>query len=334
MILVTGSTGLLGSHLLVELVSMYPKIRASYRSDSKLEQVRKLFKFYHKNRSEEFFNRIDWVKCDLLDITQLDNLFSGVEFVYHCSGKVSFFKSDFSDCFRQNRDVTFNVVNYCLQFKVKKLCYVSSTAAIGYNLKGLTSENNKWENGKTISGYSVSKFSAEKEVWRGIEEGLNAVIINPCVILGPGNWNDGSLTIFRTAEKGISFYPNGKNAIVDVRDVAKSMRLLMDSTISSDRFLCTGINTSFHNLFSQISLKLGIKPPSILAPRWIALTVAFISETLGRITGRKSGLSIETVHSAYKSITYDNSKLKNAIDIHFHTLEDTIDNAIAFKHFD
>jgi dihydroflavonol-4-reductase len=334
MILVTGSTGLLGSHLLVELVSLHPKIRASYRNENSLKYVRKLFKFYYKSNSDVFFNRISWVKCDLHNLSQLEVLFHDVEFVYHCSGKVSFLKSDFTNCFRQNRDVTANIVNYCLQFKVKKLFYVSSTAAIGNNSNGLTTELNKWENGKTISGYSVSKFSAEKEVWRGIEEGLYAVIINPCVILGPGNWNDGSLTIFRTAEKGISFYPNGKNAIVDVRDVAKSMRLLMESTISSDRFLCTGINTSFHNLFSQISLKLGKKPPSILAPRWIALTVAFISETLGRITGKKFGLSIETVHSAYKSITYDNSKLKNAIDIHFHTLEETIDNVIAFKHFD
>jgi nucleoside-diphosphate-sugar epimerase len=222
----------------------------------------------------------------------------------------------------------------CSSDLVKKLCYVSSTAAIGTNPNGLTSESDKWENGKTISGYSVSKFSAEKEVWRGIEEGLNAVIINPCVILGPGDWNESSLTIFKTAEKGISFHPSGRNAIVDARDVAKSMRLLMESSIHSERFLCTGVNITFRDLFSNLCLKFGKKAPSISVPRWLTLLVAFISETISRVTGRKSGISIETAYSAYKSIEYDNSKLKKAIEIKFHTLEETIDNAIAFKHFD
>jgi dihydroflavonol-4-reductase len=334
MILVTGSTGLLGSHLLVELATYYPKIRASFRSEAKISQVQKLFQFYFKSESQELFNKIEWVKCDLLNISQLSDLFVGVDYVYHCSGKVSFYKVDFNACFRQNRDVTANIVNFCLQFNVKKICYVSSTAAIGNNPKGLTTEQDKWENGKTISGYSVSKFSAEKEVWRGIEEGLNAVIINPCVILGPGDWNETSLTIFRTASKGISFYPSGRNAIVDARDVAKSMRLLMESSLLSERFLCTGVNSSFKDLFSELCVKFGKNPPSIAVPRRLTIIVAYISELVSRITGTQSGISIETAYSAYKSIEYDKSKLTKAINIEFHTLEETIDNAISFKHSD
>lgn len=334
MILITGATGLLGSHLLIELTQYHSKIRASYRNEEKIHQVERLFQFYFKSQSNDFFAKIEWLKCDLLNLSQLEELFFGVEFVYHCSGKVSFYKSDFNACFRENRDVTANIVNFCLQYNVKKLCYVSSTAAIGNNPKGLTTESDKWENGKTISGYSVSKFSAEKEVWRGIEEGLNAVIINPCVILGPGDWNETSLTIFKTAEKGISFYPSGRNAIVDARDVSKSMRLLMESYISSERFLCTGVNSSFKELFSKLCIKFGKNPPSIAVPRWLTIIVAFISELVSRITGTKSGISIETAYSAYKLIEYDNSKIKKAIEIEFHTLEETIDNAIAFKHFD
>ena len=334
MILITGATGLLGSHLLIELTQYHSKIRASYRSKLKLDQVEKLFQFYHKSQSKELFGRIEWVECDLLNLSQVDKLFLDVEYVYHCSGKVSFYKSDFNACFRNNRDVTANIVNFCLYSNVKKLCYVSSTAAVGTNPNGLTSESDKWENGKTISGYSISKFSAEKEVWRGIEEGLNAVIINPCVILGPGDWDESSLTIFKTAKRGISFYPSGRNAIVEARDVAKSMRLLMESSIHSERFLCTGVNITFRDLFSNLCLKFGKKAPSISVPRWLTLLVAFISETISRVTGRKSGISIETAYSAYKSIEYDNSKLKKAIEIEFHTLEETIVNAIAFKHFD
>ena len=333
MILVTGASGLLGSHLLFELTQHHPKIRASYRNNEKLKEVEKLFQFYQKSQSGALFSKIEWVKCDLLNISEYDELFRDIKYVYHCSGKVSFYKSDFNACFRNNREVTANIVNVCLDSKVEKLCYVSSTAAIGINPNGLTTEQDKWENGKTISGYSVSKFSAEKEVWRGIEEGLNAVIINPCVILGPGDWNESSLTIFKTAEKGISFYPSGRNAIVDARDVAKSMRLLMESSIYSERDLCTGLNITFRDLFSHLCLKFGKKAPSIAVPRWLTLIVSIISETISRITGKKSGISIETAYSAFKSIEYDNSKLKKAIGIEFHTLEETIDNTIAFKHF-
>ncbi len=334
MILVTGSTGLLGSHLLVELTLHDFKIRASYRNKAKIQEVEKLFQFYHKSQAKELFSKIEWIKCDLLDLSELNELFRDVEFVYHCSGKVSFCKTDFNACFRNNREVTANIVNYCLHSNVKKLCYVSSTAAIGNNPNGLTTELDKWANGKTISGYSVSKFSAEKEVWRGIEEGLNAVIINPCVILGPGDWNESSLTIFKTAKRGISFFPSGRNAIVDARDVAKSMRLLMRSDIHSERFLCVGLNITFQDLFSELCLQFGNKAPSIYVPRWLTLIVSTISETFNRITGKKSGLSVETAYSAYKSIEYDNSKLKNAIEIEFHKLDETIDNAIKFKHFD
>jgi nucleoside-diphosphate-sugar epimerase len=334
MILVTGSTGLLGSHLLIELAPLNLKIRATFREKSRIDQVRKLFHYYFDTNSDELFDKIEWVKADLLNLADLDTIFQGVEYVYHCSGKVSFFKSDFNNCFRQNRDVTANIVNYSLNFNIKKLCYVGSTAAIGMNPSGVTTELNKWENGNTISGYSVSKFSAEKEVWRGIEEGLNAVIINPCVILGPGNWNESSLTIFKTAQKGLLFYPTGCNAVVDARDVAKSMRLLMESTISSERFLCTGVNLSFKDLFSKLAQEFGNKPPSIEVPKWLSLTTAFISETIGRFTGNKSGLSIETAHSAYKTIIYDHSKIKNSIDIQFHSLEETFENTINFKQFD
>jgi nucleoside-diphosphate-sugar epimerase len=334
MVLVTGSTGLLGSHLLIELVKHHTRIRASYRNESKIKEVKKLFRFYFKNDFDNLFQKIEWVECDLLNLDQLNELFQGVDYVYHCSGKVSFFKSDFNACFRQNRDVTSNIVNYCLQFQVKKLCHVSSTAAIGNNSVGLTTESDKWENGRTISGYSVTKFSAEKEVWRGVEEGLDAVIINPCVILGPGDWNESSLTIFRSAQNGISFYPNGKNAIVDVRDVAKSMRLLMESTICSERFLCTGLNISFKELITQITKKFDRKPPSIAAPYWLTWLVAFVLETWSRISNKKTGLSLETVYSAYKVIEYDSTKLKKAIGIQFRTLSETVDNVISFKHFD
>jgi nucleoside-diphosphate-sugar epimerase len=253
---------------------------------------------------------------------------SEVSHVYHCAALVSFFKADFEACIQNNRIVTANVVNFSLRNKVQKLCYVSSTAAVGVNSKGTSTEANKWEPGSDVSGYSVSKFLAEKEVWRGIEEGLNAVIINPCVIFGPGDWNSSSLAIFKAAKKGMPFFPPGSNAVVDARDVANAMFQLMKSNISKERFLCVGPNLTFKELFSRLSEKLGKKAPRYSSPKFIALFYALINELLGHITGKSSGISIESVHSGYKTITYDRSKIEKAIEIHFHTLDETIENVL------
>ena len=328
MILVTGATGLLGSHLLYELISKGESCLALCHSKSKISQVTDLFKFYNPSKSDEFLKQIIWKEGDLLDIFFLKELFTDITHVYHCAAKVSFFKSDFSECMRQNREATANIVNFCLKYRVEKLCYVSSTAAIGNNPKGFTTENNKWEIEGNNSGYSVSKFSAEKEVWRGIEEGLNAVMINPCVILGPGNWESGSLTIFKTGKKGLLFYPSGSNATVDARDVAFCMRFLMKSTIQSERFLCVGTNQSFKDLFTVVCSKMKSSLPKYEAPKSIALFSAYIIEFFSRFSGKKSGLSIETVHSAYKNITYDVSKIKAVVPIDFKTLSETVENVL------
>jgi nucleoside-diphosphate-sugar epimerase len=328
MILVTGATGLLGSHLLIQLAEQGETCRALYRNKAKINDVHGLFCFYFREKAEEKWLSIEWVQGDLLDLSSLEEAMSGISHVYHCAALVSFFKADFEACIQQNRIATANVVNFSLRNKVEKLCYVSSTAAVGVNTKGASTEANKWEPGSEVSGYSVSKFLAEKEVWRGIEEGLNAVIINPCVIFGPGDWNSSSLAIFKAAKKGMPFYPPGSNAIVDARDVANAMIQFMKSNISKERFLCVGPNLTFKALFSKLSEKLGKKEPRYSSPKFIALFYALINELLGHITGKSSGISIESVHSGYKTISYDRSKIEKAIPIHFHTLDETIENVL------
>ena len=236
MILVTGGTGLLGSHLLVELTKSTNTIRAIYRSENRLNAVEKLFQYYLGDSYLDSWKKIEWVSADILDVESLKFAFQGVDIVYHSAGFVSFATSDFRRCIKINREGTANIVNLCLRFQVKKLGYVSSTAAIGGKEGGLITENDKWENTPLTSGYSVSKYLAEKEVWRGIEEGLNAVMINPCVILGPGNWDETSLTIFKNVSKGMKYYPTGANATVDARDVASCLVSLVDWSLLSSFF--------------------------------------------------------------------------------------------------
>ncbi len=331
MILVTGASGLVGSHLLCKLTQDEAIVRALYRSENRKQDTKKIFIFYFKEEAEYFFNKIEWIKGDILSLTDLELLFHNITHVYHCAALVSFHKIDFHRCMQVNRAGTANIVNFCLKHKVEKLCYVSSTAALSYNSNGLTDESFKWIPGPEVSGYSISKFAAEKEIWRGIEEGLKAVIINPCVILGPGNWKESSLSIFKSASKGIGFYPSGSNAIVDVRDVVYSMHYLMNAEISSKKFLCTGPNIAFKELLEALALLFNKKAPKIKSPRWLSLVVASFSELINLILRKRNGLTIESVYSAYKNITYDNRLICETTGVKFHTLTDTLEHAIKGK---
>ena len=243
MILVTGGTGLLGSHLLYRLSSENDSIRAIYRDTAKIEHVKSIFQFYDSVHWESRFSKIEWIEGDILDLISLDDVMTGIETVYHCAGLVSFDKRHFAQLIKINREGTANVVNTCLVNGVKKLCYVSSTASIGGQVNTITSETTKWKQGPETSGYAISKYSGEKEVWRGVEEGLDCIIVNPSVIFGAGHWDESSLTIFRTIDKGLRFHTPGQNGFVDARDVAEIMVLLMQSEIKNERFLCVGIIT-------------------------------------------------------------------------------------------
>ncbi len=328
MIVVTGATGLLGSHLLFSLTDKQEAIRGLYRSSEKIEQVRKLFHYYDPSNAEARFNLIQWKECDILDIPKLESCIHEGDHVYHCAALVSFDKKDFKTLIRINRRGTENVVNVCLAKGARKLCHVSSTAALGGMDDPITEKTN-WKNGPDVSGYSVSKYSAEKEVWRGIEEGLEAVIVNPCVILGAGSWDDSSLAIFKQVEKGISRYPSGSNATVDARDVAEIMIKLMDADISAQRYLCIGSNQSFKDLTTEIAVQLNRKPPSKPAPKSMVKAVKLITDPFLFILGKRSVITRDTLVSLFSDRRYSNEKVRLALNFEFRDLKEQVRNGIA-----
>ncbi|MBU2018295.1 MAG: NAD-dependent epimerase/dehydratase family protein [Bacteroidetes bacterium] len=328
MIIVTGGTGLLGSHLLCELVKKHSKIIAGYQTESKIQDVQKLFQYYFKKEGEQYFSKVEWRKIDILDLLDLEDLIQEGDEVYHCAALVSFHRADFYKLMKINREGTANLVNTCLDKNASKLCYVSSTAAIGGGKEGSVDETNKWKKSKFTSAYSISKFSAEKEVWRGISEGLNAVIVNPCVILGAGRWEEGSLAIFKHLQNGAMFYPPGANATVDARDVAEIMVTLMEREMYNERYLCIGSNQSFKELFQTISTKLKVKIPRRQVPIFLLKTIGFIGSVFTYLTGKKLPMSKDTAHSAIGRTSYENKKLVEALDFEFRNFETTIKNAI------
>ncbi len=332
MILVTGGTGLVGSHLLYDLVKNNEPVRALIRNREKINTVKKIFSYYSDN-SENLIQKIDWVEGDVLDLYSLEESFADIRKVYHCAAIVSFNGKDKSELINANVQGTENVVNLCLRKKIEKLCHVSSIASLGVALNGeLIDEDSKWTSSKNRSAYSISKYESEMEVWRGVQEGLNAVIVNPSVILGPGLWNSGSGSLFTKAAKGMKYYTNGATGFVDVRDVSESMIRLMDSDISAQRYILNAENLSYKDLFGKTSGAMNIEKPTKEASQKLLKLAAFLDTIASTLGIKKREITKEVIKSSTSVSKYSNEKVKNAIGKTFIPIEKSIgDIAEKFK---
>ena len=321
MILVTGATGLVGSHLLYNLCKTEDTIRATKRVNSDLTLVKKVFSYY-TDTIDLLYNKIEWVEADLLNIIDLEEAFIGITKVYHSAAWVNFNPKNRHQMIANNVNTTAHIVNLCLAHKVKKLCHVSSVAAIGRTEnEPLINESSPWLDGPENSNYAISKYHSELEVWRGIEEGLNAVIVNPSIILGPGAWKKGSSVLFHKIASGIPFYTTGTNGFVDVRDVAKAMIQLMESSIYSERFILCSESIPFKQTFDYIADALGKKRAHIKAGDFLNAIGWRFAKVISIITRKPPMLTKETAKAASGTSIYENHKVKKALNFEFLPVE-------------
>ncbi len=323
MILVTGGTGLVGSHLLYQLAKSGENIRASYRKKDSINKVEEVFGYYTDTPST-LLQRITWVKADISDISSLIPLFEGIELVYHCAALISFSPKDYQALVKANIEGTANIVNLSLEHKVGKLCYVSSIAAIGPSSKGkVTTEENEWKD-TNVSVYGLTKHEAELEVWRGSQEGLQVVVINPGVILGPGFWHTGSGTFFKYAFKEKKSYFPGGTGFVSIHDVVGAMVKLMKSNISREQFILVNENLTYKELFQKMASELQVNAPFKPIPFWL-LEIAWRVDWLrSSLLGKRRKLTKNMVKGLYHQETYSNKKIKDAIDFEFEDLDKAI----------
>ncbi|WP_339625366.1 NAD-dependent epimerase/dehydratase family protein [uncultured Maribacter sp.] len=323
MVLVTGGTGLVGSHLLLKLVNDNIEVRALYRTNEKLEQVKKIFGYYSPN-AKTLFKKINWVKGDILDIPSLESAFIQVTYVYHCAAYISFNPSDFKLLERINREGTANIVNMCIAVGVKKLCHISTIGTIGRPISNeKATEETEWSR-QNANPYAITKHLAEMEVWRGAQEQLQIVIVNPGVILGPGFWENGSGTFFKTAFKGYPFYPPGGSGFITVSDVTRSMVDLMNSKITGERFILVAKNLSFKEILRHIASTMGKKAPNKELKMWQLQLGKFGDQIRNIVTGKARRITNSTIYGLQHPTKFDNSKLKNALKFEFEPLEEII----------
>ncbi len=330
MVFVTGGTGFLGSHLIYHLLSKGIEVRALKRKESTFDLFSRVIAFYQKDPNE-YLHKIEWVDGDILDIYSLEEALKGITDIYHTAAVVSFQPGEVKKMMHTNVAGTANLVNASLGKNIGKFCYVSSIAAIGRaDNRSVIDEVVVWKASKRNSSYAVSKYAAEREVWRGIGEGLQAVIVNPSIIIGPGETESGTGKMISTVLNGLRFYSSGVNGFVDVRDVVNVMAQLMENDISGERFIVSAENISYKEIFSQIAVALNRPVPRYKAYNWMGSLIWRSEYLKSQLTRSKPLITQETAQTATNIYRYSNDKIVNLLDYSFIPIRESLKNACEY----
>jgi len=320
MILVTGGTGLVGAHLVLDLMQSRSiaseKVRAIYRDLESIGKTKSLFGLYKKSA---LFDDIEWVRADIVDIPSLEGAFQGIDLVYHSAALISFDPKEEDLVRKTNIEGTANIVNFCLDSDVKKLCYISSTAALGdlASHESIITEETEWNPEKPHSDYAISKYGAEMEIWRGQQEGLDVIIVNPGVIIGPGFPDQGSGQLFKKVANGLSFYTLGSTGFVAVTDVVRIAVELTKSEICNQRYTLIAQNIVFREILNTMADALKVKRPRThLTP--LLMEIGWRMDLiLSSFFGRKRQLTKPMAKASYSTSIYSNEKIKTALKTDF-----------------
>ena len=324
MILVTGGTGQIGSRLLLNLTKNKAyKVRAIYRNTQSLEKIRQLF-VKHSDSGAAQFDTIEWIQADLSNIPALEKAFEGVTFVFHCAGLISFQPQDFDKLIEVNVQGTANIVNLSIDFGVKKLCYVSSVATLSTLPHTPIDEENDWNNEDNNTDYAISKHGAEMEVWRGSQEGLPVVIVNPSVVLGGDFADRGSGLLYKKVADGLRYYPAGATGFVGVDDVVRAMVQLQFSEVAGERFVLNAENLTYKAVLERIAKQLGVKAPTKCVSHQMLRFLARLDEVLSFLHLKKRTLTLASADALGTVTTYNGEKIKKFIDFQYIDIEKDI----------
>jgi dihydroflavonol-4-reductase len=320
MIFVTGGTGLLGAQLLLDITKSGKKVRALKRASSNLDVPNLVF-----SENRDLLSNIEWVNGDVTDFFSVKEALQDVKEIYHCAGKISFQPSEYKMMMNINATGTANMVNAAMECGVEKFCHVSSVAAMGREKENeLIDEKSFWKTSKYNSNYAISKYAAEREVWRAMEEGLNAVIVNPTIIIGPADWKNGSAQMFAQVRKGLKFYTEGISGFVDVRDVSRCMISLMEKNISGERFIITTENLSYREVFNTIADCLSKPRATIHANKFLS-ELGWRAEWLRSVlSGHNPLVTKETARNSQLHWFYSNEKIKKELAVDFIPIKNSI----------
>jgi dihydroflavonol-4-reductase len=311
--LVTGATGIIGSHVVLKLMQNNQPVIACKTKKSDTGKMKRLFSYYG---AQTLFDKISWREMDVCDVFSIEEALEGINTVYHCAGYVSFNKKDRKKLFSINEGGTANMVTACLQKKIENLCHVSSIITINNSdYKSALTEDVFWKRNGRESDYALSKYNAEREVWRGMEEGLNALIVNPGVVLSPGFWNQSSSQLFARCYQGNAFYTSGKTGYISAKDAAAAMIALVEKRQFANRYILVEDNYTTKHILDTICKGFSKPGPGINAGYAMMQFARFLDFTRSLFSGKDQVLTKDLINSALNQQEYSNAKLKRTINI-------------------
>jgi dihydroflavonol-4-reductase len=298
-VLVTGGTGFLGAYIIKELIEKGHQVRAIRRSS-------KLPGFVN----QQILQQVEWVDGDVLDVVSLEEAMQDMEAVIHSAAVVSFHRRDKHKMMQVNADGTANVVNMALEKNIRKLVHISSVAALGRTATGgHVSEEKKWEDSRVNTDYARSKHKGELEIWRGVGEGLDAVVLNPSTILGFGDWTSSSCAIFKSIYNEFNWYTPGLNGFVDVEDVARAAVIFLENGISGERFIVNGDNWTFQQLQETIASCFGKRKPGKKAGPFVLGLAWRLERVRAAFTSHRPLITKQSAKVAISRTWFENDKL-------------------------
>ena len=326
--LVTGGTGFLGAHILYYLTNNNESPIALKRKNSCLKKIKNIF-LSHGDSNLILFKKIKWKEVDLLDFYNTGKELKEVDTVFHCAAIVSFNTKMKNQLLDTNYYATKNLINFSLIHNVSKFCFISSVATLSKDINQAFFDEESWFSwSDKKSNYAISKYLAEMEVWRGFSEGLNGFIVNPSLIIGPGDDNGLFATMIKKLGNKTMFYPKGSSGFVDVRDVAKIVLKLAKLNVTNERYIINAYNMSFKKLLHIFAIKMNTTKPSVPINKSIVSIYLILSKLINSIIGKKTLLTNEMLEFLDGDLNYSNQKIKNKLNYQFiefsKSLEETI----------
>lgn len=313
MIFITGANGLLGSFICRKLLDAGCKIRALRRANSDMHLV------------NDIKDQIEWIEGDVMDLVSIEEQLRGITTVIHCAAVVSYKNRNKQKLYKTNVEGTANIVNACINTGIIKLVYISSVATIGKEkFQYESDEDTKWNGAEPVSEYARTKYLAELEVWRGAAEGLKPIIVNPSVILGPGDWNKSSTKIFKYILDQKPFYTAGKINFVDVRDVAEITVHLLNRDVHNERYIINADSITYQKLFEKIAQSFDIKPPWVKVPSSLVKLTIMLDTLKSRLLQSEPLIGEDLSGVANNNHTYSNAKIKELVNFNFRKIDETI----------
>ncbi|XTZ11578.1 MAG: hopanoid-associated sugar epimerase [cyanobacterium endosymbiont of Rhopalodia inflata] len=315
---ITGGTGFVGTNLVRLLLQKGYQVRALVRRKSCLDNLKGL--------------DVEQVEGDL-NSPDLAAKMRGTHILFHVAAHYSLYQQDRYQLYQSNVLGTRSILEAARQARIERTVYTSSVAAIGVGKSGqIINETYQSPVEKLVGHYKKSKYWAEQEAHKAVQNGQDIVIVNPSTPIGP--WDikptpTGKIILRFLRRRMPAYVDTGLN-LIDVRDVAWGHLLALEKGKSGERYLLGHKNLSLKRLLEELATITKLNAPRQTVPFWLPLTIAWIEESLLASLGRSSSLVLDEVRMSQSPMYYDGTKAVKELGLPQSSVKQALQDAVTW----